>query len=376
VWARIIVYGSSVLIVVASFAAAFVLIPPHSGIFPVVFGWAAGLVLVRLSRLLLRRPVPVSLVRECRFAAPPERVRALLSSAEAWSLRTGCHAFDVPLPQDMPPLHAIIRVGSRAVSCSAQELIALPPTEGRPGRSLLVRPVAPSGSPPSLTVWVVPEGSGTRVVVTERQRARLANVFDVKAAGREVVAAWLRECAAVLAGDRDWPGQEMSPDVLAALAAPLAAPAAAEDVTEASASALIAADPATVWEVVWDPATTLPESGKVAAGFVPGRPVGRTGETQYEISKSSRLGGALILHVYYVCDMEPGRMARVRTSGPVPGETLYHIEPEYGGTRLSLTGRFIHRRQRGQQEKVQAHMEEAAARYKVLLEGTNAPDRS
>jgi hypothetical protein len=74
--------------------------------------------------------------------------------------------------------------------------------------------------------------------------------------------------------------------------------------------------------------------------------------------------------------MEPGRMARVRTSGPVPGETLYHIEPEYGGTRLSLTGRFIHRRQRGQQEKVQAHMEEAAARYKVLLEGTNAPDRS
>jgi hypothetical protein len=372
VWARILVYGSSVLIVVASFAAAFAFIPPHSGIFPVVFGWAAALVLVRLSRLLLRRPVPVSLVRECRFAAPPERVWALLSSAEAWSLRPGCHAFDVPPPQDMPPLRAIIRVGPRGVSCSAQELIELPPTQGRPGRSLLVRPLAPPGSPPSLTVRVVPEGSGTRVVVTERQRARLANVFDVKAAVREVLAAWLRECAAVLAGDRDWPGQEMSPDVLAALAAPLAA----EDLTEASASALIAADPATVWEVVWDPATTLPESGKVAAGFVPGRPVGRTGEIQWEINKSSRLGGALILHVYYVCDMEPGRMARVRSSGAVPGETLYHIEPVYGGTRLSLTGRFTHLRERGQQEKVQASMEQAAATYKVLLEGTNAPDRS
>jgi hypothetical protein len=210
------------------------------------------------------------------------------------------------------------------------------------------------------------------VVVTAQQTAGLASVLDVKAAGRKVLAAWLGECAAVLAGDRGWPGREMPPDVLAALAAPLAA----KDVTEASASVLIAADPGRVWEVAWDPATRLPESSTVAAGFVPGRPVGRVGEIQYEISKRSRLGGALLLHVNYVCGIEPGRMALTRTSGPVSGETLYCIEPEYGGTRLTLTCRYTDPELREKKEQVQASIEKTAAGYKVLLEGTNPPDRS
>jgi hypothetical protein len=210
------------------------------------------------------------------------------------------------------------------------------------------------------------------VVVTAQQPAGLASVLDVKAAVRKVLAAWLGQCAAVLAGDRGWPGQEMPPDVLAALAAPLAA----KDVTEASASVLIAVDPARVWEVVWDPATRLPQSSTVTAGFVPGRPAGRTGEIQYEISKNSRPGGALLLHVHYVCDIEPGRTARTRTSGHVPVETLYRIEPEDGATRLSLTWRFTDPSLREKKEQVQASIEKAAAGYMVLLEGTNPPHRS
>ena len=58
------------------------------------------------------------------------------------------------------------------------------------------------------------------MVVTAQQVATLASVIDVEVAGRKVLAAWLGECAAVLAGDRGSPGQEISPDVLAALAAP------------------------------------------------------------------------------------------------------------------------------------------------------------
>jgi hypothetical protein len=369
--ARILIYGSRVLVIVASYAAAFALIPPHAGIVPVLAGLAASLVLTRLSGLPLRRRVLVSVVRECRVAAPPQRAWELLSSAEAWSLRPGFHVFDVPPPEGMPPLRATIRVDARGVSCGAQELIELPRTAGQPGRSLLIRSVTP-GSPATLTIRVVGEGSGTRVIVSSQQSARLASVPDVKAAGRKALAAWLGECAAALAGDRGWPGQEMSPDVLAALAAPLAA----KDATEASASVLIAADPDRVWEAAWDPATRLPESSTVAAGFVPGRPVGRSGEIQYEISKNSRLGGALLLHVNYVCDIEPGRMALTRSSGHVPGETLYCIEPEHGGTRLSLTYRFTHPTLRENKEQVQASIEKTAADYKVLLEGTNPADRS
>ena len=145
--------------------------------------------------------------------------------------------------------------------------------------------------------------------------------------------------------------------------------------TEASASVLIAVDPARAWEVVWDPATRLPESSIVAAGFVPGRPVGQAGEIQYEITKSSQPDGALLLHVNYVCDMELGRMARTRISGPVPSEMLYRIEPESDGTRLSLTCRFTDPRLHKNEEKVQANIEKAAADYKVLLEGTNAPQQ-
>lgn len=370
-WARILVYGYQVLVVVASYAAAFVLIPPHAGIVPVLVGAAASLVLSRFSGLPLRRQVRVSVVRECRVAAPPQRTWELLSSAEAWSLRPGFHVFDVPPPEGMPPLRAIIRVDSRGVSCGARELIELPPSAAQPGRSLLMRTVARAKSRITLTIRVVGEGSGTQVVVTAQQPARLASVLDVKAALRKALAAWLGECAAVLAGERGWPGQEMSPDVLAALAAPLAA----GDVTEATASVLIAADPSRVWEVIWDPATRLPDSSQVATGFVPGRPVGRTGEIQYEITMSSRLGGALSLYVNYVSDMEPGRMARTRVSGPVPFEMLYRVEPEHGATRLSLTCRFTDPSLRGQKEEVHASIEKTATTYKILLEGTNPPDR-
>ena len=372
VWARILMYGGRVVLAVGSYAAAFALIPPRVGIIRILVGFAAAMVLMQLWVRLLRRQVLVSVVRECLVAAPPERVWALLSSAEAWSLRPGFHAFGVPPLEGMPPLLATIRVHSRGVSCSAQELIELPRTAGQPGRSLLIRSATRPGSPASLTIRVAREGSGTRVVVTAQELARLASVFDVEVAGRKVLTAWLDECAAVLAGDRDRPGQEMSPDVLAALAAPLSA----GDVTEASASVLIAVDPARAWEVVWDPATRLPGSNTVAAGFVPGRPVGQAGEIQYVISTSSQPDGALLLHLNYVCDMEPGRMARTRISGPIHSEALYRIEPESDGTRLSLTYRFADPRLRKNKEKVQANVEKDADNYKVLLEGTNTSHQS
>ena len=154
-WARILMYGGRVLLAVGSYAAAFALIPPHAGIVRVLVGLAAAMVLMQFWGRLLRRRVLVSVVRQCRVAAPPERVWSLLSSAEAWSLRPGFHAFDVAMPEGMPPILATIRVHSRGVSCFAQELIELPRTAGQPGRSLLMRSATRPGSPATLTISVV-----------------------------------------------------------------------------------------------------------------------------------------------------------------------------------------------------------------------------
>ena len=54
-WARILVYGGQVLLVVGLYAAAFILIPPHAGFVPVLVGFLASMVLSQPLRRLLRR---------------------------------------------------------------------------------------------------------------------------------------------------------------------------------------------------------------------------------------------------------------------------------------------------------------------------------
>lgn len=371
---RILVYGGRLLILavimVGSFAVAAALGPSSGGNVTVLAGLACYLLLSLLLRRLLLRRVLVSVTRACSVDAPPERVWALLSSAEAWSLRPGYHAFDVPPPAGMPPLRLITRARSGRVSCSVVELAELP-AAGRRDRSLVI---ASAGHPEpdaiTLTIQVVREGTGTRVGITARQPARLASRLNVQAAWRKMLTAWLGECAAVLTGRRGWPGQAVAPDLLAALAAPLPG----EKALEAGASVLIAVDPARAWQAVWDPATSLalPDSSTIAAGFVPGTPVGQPGEIQYSVSRSQRPGGPMLASLQYVRDLEPGRMALTRFSGPIEGEALHRVEPEAGGTRFTLSFRFTDPKVRKAGNGLQAGTEKEVARYKTLLEETGA----
>ena len=328
----------------------------------------------RLWLRLLRWRIPVSVTSQCSVAAPPDRVWALLSSAEAWSLRPGHHAFDVPPSAGMPPLRLIAAVRSGRTRCSAVELTA-PPAAGPPGRSLMMRSTGlPAPAAVTLTIRVAPEGSGARATITVRQPAKLGGRLDVKAEWRRNLGDWLSECEAVLTGRRDWPGQAVRPDVRAALAVPLPA----GKTVEASASVLIAVPLARAWQTVWDPATSsaLPESNTVAAGFVPGAPVGRPGEIQYSVARSPRHGQLMLAHLQYVREFEPGRMALTRVTGPIECEVLHLVEPAPGGTRFTLTFRFTDARVRRAKKKVQADTEKEVAKYKVLLEGTGTSQRT
>ena len=371
---RILVYGGMLLIAAGSLTVANVLLPADASTLAALVGLAAYFVLSRLWLRLLRWRIPVSVTTECSVAAPPDQVRALLSSAEAWSLRPGHHAFDIPPPAGMPPLRFIARVRSGRAGCSAMEL-AVPPAAGQPGKSLMMRSTGlPASDAMTLTIRVAPEGSGTRATITARQPAKLGGRLDVKAEWRRNLADWLSECEAVLTGRRDWPGQAVRPDVLAALAAALPA----GKTVEASASVLIAVPPARAWQAIWDPVTSLalPESDTVAAGFVPGAPVGRPGEIQYSIARSPRPGQRMPAYLQYVREFEPGRMALTRVTGPIECEVLHLVEPAPGGTRFTLTFRFTDARVRRAKEKVQANTEKEVAKYKVLLEGTGAPQRA
>ena len=371
---RILVYGGMLLIAAGSLTAANVLIPADARTLAALVALAAYFLLSRLWLRLLRWRIPVSVTRECSIATPPDRAWKLLSSAEAWSLRPGHHAFDVPPPAGMPPLRVIARVRSGRAGCSAMEL-AVPPAAGQPGKSLIIRSTGlPAPAAVTLTIRVAPEGSGTRATITARQPAKLGAWLDVKAKGGGNLADWLSECGAVLTGRRDWPGQAVRPDVLAALAAPLPA----GKTVEASASVLIAVPPARVWQATWDPATSLalPESNTVAAGFVPGAPVGRPGEIQYSIARSPRHGQRMLAHLQYVREFEPGRMALTRVTGLIGCEVLHLVELAPGGTRFTLTFRFTDARVRRAKEKVQADTEKEVAKYKVLLEGTSAAQRA
>ena len=376
---RILVYGGMLLIAAGSLTLANVFLPAVARTLVALVALAAYFLLSRLWLRLLRWRIPVSVTSQCSVAAPPDRAWALLSSAEAWSLRPGSHAFDVPAVAGLPRLRVVTRIvsrpGSRRAASATYELADFPGTAGQPGRTLVTRTAGlPEARAVIQTIQVTPEGSGTRIVVTARWPARLAGALDVRAAWRKSMAAWLRECEAVLAGHRDWPGQAVPPDLLAALAAPLPA----GKLVEVSATAAIAVDPVRAWRAIWDPATNLalPESRAVAAGFVPGAPVGRAGEIQYTISRHQRPDSGMLTHLQYVTDFEPGRMAVARLSGLVDCEISHFVAPGPGGTRYNLTCRLAGRKLRKKQEALQAGIEQQVAQLRVLLEGTGSPQRA
>ena len=220
--------------------------------------------------------------------------------------------------------------------------------------------VLPESVAVTLSITVIREGRGSRVVMTADapRQATLASALDLTAIWRADLTTWLARCESVLTERQDWPGQEMTGDVLAVLAAPLPPKRVR---AELSASTLIAVDPDVVWAAIMDPTLELPGDNTVAGGVVPGGPAGHPGELRYSIS-SQRSGGELTADVTCLLGIEPGRRMALRGHSRLLGCEIVHlVEPAAGGTRYTLTFRVAGRRFRKQQQ--QAIVRASAAKY-------------
>ncbi len=365
-------YSGYAVIGIAAAAIAFLidtLLKPQSVVPPVLIGLGIYILLARLWWRLGRRRIQARVTVARTIAAPPDQVWSLLSSAEAWALRPGGYAFGVT-PTKGGPLRVLLLVrASGHFSCTPYALTELPATVDQPARSLVMRtPGMSAAQGVTQTILVAPDGSGARVVITHQHGVRRSSVLAERTAWRAEYESWLDACTAVLTGHRDPPGKAVPPDVLYALAAPLPA----GDVVELSASTLIATDPALAWSTIWDPATALalPGNSIIAAGFVPGSPIGQPGEIQYFIGRSERQQGRLHVSLHYTRTIEAGRMALGRvTGGSFNLEERHLIEPTAGGTRFTLTYRFAGPR-REIRERMQAALDQEVARYKALIEET------
>ncbi len=365
---RILMYPGRVVIGVLTAAVTFIvywLLKPQTIAPSILLALVVYIVLVRYWGRLMRQRRPLRVTVTRTIAAPPGQVWSLLSGAEAWSLRPGHYAFDVA-PLAGQPLRVVLRVGqSGRVGCVPYELTELPASPDQTARSLTMRVPGPAGTAVAHTVRVAPDGSGAQVVITGEALVQRAGALAGRAEWRAELGCWLDEGAAVLAGHRYAPTNAVPSDVLAALAAPLPS----EGAIEVSASALIAAAPARVWRVIWDPSTTLrmPATTVIAAGLVPGSPVGQAGEIQYFVNRDERRGGPLRAHLHYARATEPGHMAVGRISGTLSCEVLHRIEPAAGGTSFTLTYRFAE--PKVIRERVQADLDAEVTRYKSLIEG-------
>lgn len=299
--------------------------------------------------------------------AAPERAWSLLSSPAMWSLRPGRFAFDVTAAE-AGRLRVSLRADSRRVGGDVLEVAG-----EEPGRSVSLRTAGVTGPGAVMfTFSVVPDGDRVVAVIRARNTVRRGTGLDVRAGWRRQLKAWLAECSEVLEGRRPWPEDSPPADVRAAWAKHRV-PA---DAPSVSANALIGAPPAVVWPIMEDPATDLRlNPGTVAVGTVPGTPPLEPGEMQWEIRRLD--DGRLRPCLSEIQERAKERSAKVLEILPLTSEILYRIEPEAGGTRLTLTCRYpAGTRTSKQQEELASGISDIVNRYKTLIEEADGQSAS
>jgi uncharacterized protein YndB with AHSA1/START domain len=301
----------------------------------------------------------VKVKRSLAIHAEPDRAWSLLASPAVWSLRAGCWAFDVTGPAGTGPVRiSLRRTPSGGVACYALEV-----TGGQPGRPVRLGSASQKTAALAYTVSVVPAGQRARAVIGVKARVRRGTVLDARPAWRKDLTAWLRECAAVLEGRSPWPGDDMPVGVRTACTARMTAQAT----VNVPAATLISAPADRVWQVLWDPATSLLLSpGAVAAGQVPGTPAGQAGEMQYTVTRTP--DGELRAAIVVVLEVATGHSAVTRCIDRVETEMHYLLQPEASGTRLTLACRYYPPVTKDHTDLLQDGITEFAARYKTLLE--------
>jgi carbon monoxide dehydrogenase subunit G len=294
--------------------------------------------------------------------ATPERAWSVLSSSAAlWSLFPGTFGLALDVPAAAGRLCLVIRVKGSSVGAGVVDV-----RENLAERVISLHGPIPGG-PEELTLAVSSARDGAKVVIRASGDVPLAARWDKRTVWGNVLETWLIGCRALLDGCRPWPG----PEIPASVRAVCTRWRILDDLVSFPATTLIDAPVAQVWDTVWDPATTLRTTPQcVAAGRVPGTPAMRPGEMQYYIVPRRNRG--LHAHLLVVHGIDEGRSAVVQAITPRHAEIRYLLEPEAGGTRLTLTSLYP-RRIVKDHDVVSRSVAELAASYKNLLEQPARP---
>jgi Polyketide cyclase / dehydrase and lipid transport len=266
--------------------------------------------------------------RSLTVATTAERAWSLLSGPAGWSMRPGTFAFDLAPTTGDARLRLVIGAGQGQV---AAQLFGI--SEEMPGRAISLRHInAPPGRQLTHTLSVRPGQRAAKLAISVTGEISRYAKLDVRAHWRKHLDVWLADAQAVLEGHKPWPGDEIPPSVRAECTRRRVV----ADAVSVSATVVIAAPPARVWRTVWDPATGRQVNLSVlAAGQVPGTPVMATGEMQYEVERGPN--GTSYVQLMTLHDCEADHRAVVQTVSPFESESVYLIEPEAGGTRLTVT---------------------------------------
>lgn len=268
----------------------------------------------------------VTVQRSLMIQVPAGQFWTLLSGPQAWSMRPDRFAFDVTVGSDTR-LRVVLGVSGTRPFVRTYELEDAPP-----GLAMSTRVGPRAGAVQVISFSAAAAGDATTATVA----VRYPGPSD---AGRDrwehLFTEWLRGMREVAEGRAPKPGSGMpeSLRVRCTPGAPLRKPVAV------SASALIAAPPAAVWDVVYAPESYMRTDADIAAaGVVPGTPSRQAGELQYFVRKNA--DGWHTTEVIAVTELNPGRSALTANITSSNDEIYHLITPQAPGTRLELTHRW------------------------------------
>jgi hypothetical protein len=308
----------------------------------------------------------VRVTREQEVDADPERMWALAAAPAALAAMPGDRfAFAVPaavLGTDR--LCCMIVSGKHDVHCAVVDV-----REEVPGQLIRWQVRSAPSRKETLTLSVRPRSGACTLGVAVSEVVPRIDKGSYQGYWRRTVSEWVSNLQAIAEGRRPWPPEVMSGemrDICAGFELP-------KKTGQASASAVINADPGAVWETVWatDSSRLIDPETVAWAGTVPGTPQRSVGELQYTVNRHP--DDRFTADVYLVKELDEGRRALTQRIGHPDTEMLLLLTPVAEGTRLELTARWPAPTVRKTYateaaDTVAKHLQETADAYKEHIE--------
>jgi hypothetical protein len=308
----------------------------------------------------------VRVSREQEVGADPERVWSLLSAPAVLAAMPG-DRFAFPVPAAVPGtdrLSCLIVSGKHDVHCAVVDV-----REEVPGQLIRWQVRSAPSRKETLTLSVRPRPGGCTLGVAVSEVVPRVDKGSYQGYWRRTVRDWATRLQEIAEGRMPWPQDGMSAgmrDVCAGFELP-------KKTGQASASAVINADAAAVWETVWAPDSSrlIDPDTVVWSGTVPGTPQRSAGELQCTVHRHD--DDRFTADVHVVKELSEGRRAVTQRIGNPDTEMLILLTPVPEGTRLELTARWpapavrkVHAEQAA--DTVAKHLRESAEAYKEHIE--------